>query len=181
MSGFDDFSFSEDAPVGDKFLKEEQKLQLDSFFESKCTESILKALKIPSKPAYLYSKQRYGDTSLRLEYLRELELGLPTFTSFRFNNKAKRITTLNFEKIDSSDLGEAVRLFRADEEGHWLVTDISLIPGLVVVGKRSFPLELGFSGYVSCEDKGAQCFLICPLTMFLSSDYCRSCAQRSRE
>lgn len=181
MSGFDDFSFSDDVPVGDKLLREEQNRQLDFLFETRCTEAVLKALKLPVSPGYRFSRLRYSDDRLRLEYLQELGLGLPVMTAYRFNNKAKRITTLSYDKLESSSLGEAVKLFKADEEGYWLLTDITLIPGLVAVGKRSFPLEIGFSGYVACEEDGDQCFLICPLTFFVSTNYCKSFAQRSRE
>lgn len=165
----DDLSFSDDVLTGDKFLQKEQAQRLAQLFESRCVTEILSHYKIPKKLAYNFSKERHADDNLRLTCLIELLPLLPRFTAYQFQNKVKRVTTLSFEWLEKSDLGEAVQLFGADQNGQWLITDLEILPGLSVVGKREFPLDRHFSGYVSTSLKGdGQCFLICPLNGFLS-------------
>ncbi len=181
ISPLDDFSFDGTVAAGDKLLKEESSRQLDSLFEARCVESILKHHKVPLKEAFKHSREKFASEYMQLSCIREILPHLPLFSAYRFDSKVKKINTLSYEWLAKSQLGEAVTLFGADKEGYWLMTDIQMIPGIVVVGVRSFPLERPVSGYIAAENEGSKCFVISPVQLFLSSDYCRSSAHmRSR-
>ena len=158
---------------GDKHLSGETKAQIERLYEGQVVEVILKHFSAKKADAYRWHREKHGDPRLVCESLPEVVPSLlQRFTCHKLKFDIKRITSLSYASIDESALGEAVRMHGADQEFHWLITDTPFMPGNVVIGKRSFPLDIPFTGYVVAGDD-QECYLLSNLRHFLQSPYCR--------
>jgi hypothetical protein len=170
----DDLDFS-----GDKHLSGEMKEQIDRLYEGQVVETILKHFSAKKEEAYRWHREKYGEPKLVCECLPQVvpEL-LQHFTCCKLKFNLKRVTSLNYKSLDESVIGEAVRMHGAEDEFAWIITDTPFMPGNIVIGKRSFPLAVPFTGYVVAgEDQG--CYLLSNLRQFLQSPYCQP-RQRTR-
>lgn len=159
---------------GDRYLQEAAKEQLDGLFEGNVVETILKHYGVQKVMGIRWCRERHGeDAPLLCECLPELvPQCLQRFTTVRLKLDTKRVTTLSYDWLEKSLVGESVSAYGADQDPNWIVTDIPVMPGPVVIGKRSFPLETCFTGYVSSgPDK--ECYVLCNLRQFLQSQYCK--------
>jgi hypothetical protein len=167
-SSLDDLEFS-----GNRFLKGETKRQLDQMFETSVVNTVLAYYKVSKKAAYIWYRERYGEELASCECLPHVIPDFPyQLITCRLKYELKRVTGLSYPSVDKSVLGEAVAAHGADNEFCWLVTEVPFLAGRIVVGKRTFPLECPFDGYV-VHGPDKQCYLFCPLQSFLESDYCR--------
>lgn len=166
-SPLDDIDFS-----GDRHLSAETKKQIESLYEQQVVEIILKHFGANKSSAYRFCKELYDSSRLVCQCLPEVIPDLKhRFVCTKLKFDLKRVTSLNYKMLDESALGEAVRLYGADEELTWLITDLPFLPGNIVVGKRSFPLETPFTGYVVANEEN-ECYTLINLRHFLQSSYC---------
>ena len=167
-----DFPLDDIDLSGDKFLSGAVREQLDVFFETEVVATVLKRYGVNPQLAIRWGRERYGDPRMMCNCLPEIVPQFPQrITAVRLKFDTKRITTLSYDWLERSVVGEAVHLHDAHQDHYWIVTDLTIMPGPVVVGKRSFPLETPFTGYVSAN-KDQECYLLCNLKHFLASPFC---------
>lgn len=163
----DDIDFS-----GDKHLSAEAKKQIDSLYEQGVVGVILKHFGVKNSEGHRWCQNRYGDPKLLCDCLPEVVPQLlQRFICTKLKFNLKRVTSLVYDGLEESALGEAVSMHGADQESIWLITDLPFMPGNIVVGKRSFPLETPFTGYVVAGGD-RECYLLSNLRHFLQSTYC---------
>lgn len=164
-----------DMATGDEFLQGETKVQIAKLYTNSVIEVILKHFGVPKAQAYNWCRQRFGATDLKEDCLVELVPDLKhRFVVHNVKFALKRVSTLEFDQLNKSTIGEAVRMFSADTEGTWLITNLPFLPGPIVVGLREFPLVRPFSGLVVADKESSECFLFLPLRQFLTSSYLKT-------
>lgn len=162
----------DDIELGDEFLQGEAAGQIAKLYSNSVIEAILKHFNVPKKVAYRWCEERFGKPELKEDCLIDLVPQLThrfVVTNVKFH--LKRMTSLTFEAIKTSPLGESVAMFGADDTGLWLITNLPFLTGPCVVGQRSFPLTTSFTGYVVANQEDELCYVISPLRHFLTSDY----------
>jgi hypothetical protein len=158
--------------LGDEFLRGEASEQIAKLYANSVLELILQHFNVPKRAAYRWCQQRFGKPDLHEDCLPELVPSLRhRFVVCNIKFHLKRLSSLTFEAVRTSAIGETVAMYEADDSGVWLVTNLPFLSGPCVVGRRSFPLTTSFTGYVVANQEDESCYVISPLRHFLTSSY----------
>lgn len=162
----------DDIELGDEFLRGEASEQIAKLYSNSVIETILRHFNVPKKLAYNWCQQRFGKPDLHEDCLSELVPSLHyRFVVGNIKFHLKRLTSLTYEAVHTSAIGETVSMYEADDSRVWLITNLPFLPGPCVVGRRSFPLTVPFTGYVVANQDDELCYVISPLRHFLTSNY----------